>query len=238
MTKTRLVTYGVVTAIAMLFIVAVGYVVAEQLKSADAGVVFVDTFDGTASVKWTPVPGFDSGTFDTSTGDLVITTPDGIPQVAAVLDFTLQNVSIRAQVRASHGDTRGPSLLARVSVHDQTAYTAGIDPLRRTAFIQQNLPVPNVLMTKATDLDESLEDIWLQFDVIGNQLSLYAWRPGEPKPEEPIVSTTDDRFQSGLVGVLVDGPVNGRQRFGMVRSFAVADKPIVTRRCELPVDTQ
>jgi hypothetical protein len=225
MAQTNLVTYGVVTALAMLLIGAVGYVVGEQLNATHTVVAFQDQFVGTASVKWTPVSGYDSGTFDTSTGDLVITTRNGAPQVAAALDYTFRSVSIRARVRASHRDMSGTSLLARISVDDQCAYAAGVSPLTGNAFIQQNLPEPNVLVRKATSLDESVEDIWLQFDVIGNQLSLYVWRPGEPKPEKPFICTVDDRFQSGLVGVLVDGPVDGRQRFGLVRSFVVAGKP-------------
>ena len=219
------------------FSVIVGVVGLANPNPSNAETVFFDDFsDGSVTndvpvdrdgnpVVWTPIPGLDSGTFDASSGDYVITTApdDGSAQVPVVSSHVLSDTSIRARV-TSDADT-GPLLMARVDPVALTAYTAGIWPPNGNAFIQQNLPGANVLKSEPIDLDPSQEDVLLQFDLFGDELSLFAWRPGEPKPHDPIVMVTDSLFQSGLVGLMVDTPVNDT-RSGTFRFVQVADMPI------------
>jgi hypothetical protein len=44
----------------------------------------------------------------------------------------------------------------------------------------------------------------LQFDVIGNQLSMFVWRPGEVKPVTPTLTVAENVLSSGVTGVLLD----------------------------------
>jgi hypothetical protein len=74
------------------------------------------------------------------------------------------------------------------------------------------------------------EDVLLQFDVFGDSLKLWVWRPGEPRPIDPLLSATDDAITvAGEVGIdyytLMPPPrVLGSAIFRYVH---VSDTPIV-----------
>jgi hypothetical protein len=172
---------------------------------------------------WIPLPGFNTGTFDATTGDYVVTQPpDGWPQVATAETAPLSVTSIRAQVRELQGNG-AIALTARGNNNPPTGYQAGIFPgvlyMDRT-----NAPFDNTeLAAKATALNPSLEDIWLQFDVVGSRLDLFAWRVGEEKPTTPSLSATDSTFATGFVGILIDSPSSHSVA---LRSIQVSNVPI------------
>ena len=68
-----------------------------------------------------------------------------------------------------------------------------------------------------TDFDVLEEDVLLQLDVIGNQLSLWTWRPDEPMPAKPHATIEDDLLTSGVVDLWINaipsGSVRGAFRF-------------------------
>jgi hypothetical protein len=59
--------------------------------------------------------------------------------------------------------------------------------------------------------------------VIGNELSVYAWRLGEAKPAAPLLSVTDNAYTSGVPGLLISG-VNAHS--AAYRYVHVANSPI------------
>jgi len=53
-------------------------------------------------------------------------------------------------------------------------------------------------------IDPRAQDVLLRFDVIGNELSAWAWREGDPMPPEPQVSAVHSEFATGAVLVAAD----------------------------------
>jgi RNA polymerase sigma factor (sigma-70 family) len=172
---------------------------------ARAETIFFDNFDdgdaGDGSpVAWVPVPGA-SGTFDASTGDYVVA-PSQYFASAGVPQHIVSDVSIRAQVRVLEpsGAGGGPYLIARGSRSSGIAYTARVNE-DGLAAIERTSPVQTFASVR-TDLRPLEEDVVMQLDVFGSSLSFWAWRAGEPRPKEPLLTATNSVItQAGEVGV-------------------------------------
>ena len=201
----------------------------SNVRAAD--IPFLDDFnDGSATdgnpATWTPLPGFSTGTFIAVTGDYVVTQPlDTWPQAAMPNMTPLGDISIRAQVRELQG--RGPiSLIGRLgNAAAPSGYQAGIEA-GGLYIVRTDSPFNSIdLASAATSLNPSVEDVLLQFDIAGSQLSLFAWRAGEDKPDSPNLSATDSTFSSGVAGILIDTPGPGTHSVAF-RSIHVANTPI------------
>ena len=155
-------------------------------------------------VTWQPLPGFANGEFDASGGDLVIRPrATGESLITFVEGYDqLTTTSIRAEVRLN-GQIDGLLLGARGTIGGG-AYWGGIS-LGQFEIAKSRLDGSyQVLQRAPSPLNPNAEDVLLQFEVVGDQLSLYAWRPGEPKPSLPQASTADNQYPNGTVGILVD----------------------------------
>jgi len=53
-------------------------------------------------------------------------------------------------------------------------------------------------------IDPRVQDVRLRFDVIGDELSAWAWREGDPMPTDPQVTTVHSGLRSGFVGLAGD----------------------------------
>jgi hypothetical protein len=71
------------------------------------------------------------------------------------------------------------------------------------------------------------EDAILQLDVIGNQLSLRAWRPGEPMPAQPQLTAQDDAYQSGWVAIIGGSEGTTTFRYVGVADASIANPPVL-----------
>ena len=84
-------------------------------------------------------------------------------------------------------------------------------------------------MSTPSDFRPIDEDVLLQFDVIGDTLSLYAWRPGESRPTVPQLETTSSLFSDGTVGISYDPGAPGRGsatfRFVHVADTSIPEPP-------------
>ena len=49
--------------------------------------------------------------------------------------------------------------------------------------------------------DVRTQDAMLQLDVIGNELKLWGWKAGDPMPDAPQITATDDTYSEGSVNV-------------------------------------
>lgn len=235
--------YKQMTGVALAAALAFGTVggVAEVFSSAAMGnTIFYDDFnDGSATDgsprTWTPVIGYHNGTFDASSGDYLIvpaTAEDVL--ITGILDEVLSDTSIRAQVRTS-GANDDIALIARGRLVGGTLYQGGINAAGKI-FIGFNKPIPPPfppegtyveLAAQLTDLRPTTEDVLLQFDVFGNHLSLYAWRPGELRPVQPQLEVIDSQFSEGLVGMIYDVlPDPGPRGSVTFRFYQVADASI------------
>jgi hypothetical protein len=73
--------------------------------------------------------------------------------------------------------------------------------------------------------DVRREDAIIQLDVIGNQLSLWAWRAGDPRPSAPQLTATDDTYSSGFVRI-IGGVGDNRDSVTTIRYVHVANASI------------
>ncbi len=168
--------------------------------------LFIDTFeDGSATdgspVTWTPHPNpLFQGRYQVDAGDYVISTI-AVNDVAVTLvpEIIVSDVSIRAQVRMTGSGETG--LLARGNATDETAYSAGIMTDGRL-YLGWSDPTFHYLGQAMTDLRVLDDDVFLQLDVIGNRLALYAWRAIDPMPLSPRLTAVDNRYSSGIIGYL------------------------------------
>jgi hypothetical protein len=63
----------------------------------------------------------------------------------------------------------------------------------------------------------------LQLDVIGDELKLWGWRAGDPRPDEPQITHIDPTYASGFVGIFINALDGNIGTFGFVQ---VADTSI------------
>jgi RNA polymerase sigma factor (sigma-70 family) len=195
-------------------------------KVGASTVVFDDFNDGSATdaspATWRPYVelGLASGTFVASTGDFVLTPQSGANVLAAVLEpaVDLTDLSIRTQLRNTgtlDTTTQGTGFLVRANfaVPNQQAYDCGIENNGKL-YIATNQGGFTELAAAQSVLRPLEEDVILQLDVIGTSLKLFAWRAGEPKPQQPQVQATSSYRMSGSIGIYHNPPAgNGSATF-------------------------
>jgi hypothetical protein len=149
------------------------------------------------------------------------------PLISYPSGIIAKDVSIRTQLRAN-GDSFATSLFARVALVggiSQHTYQGGIGT-NGEAYIGWNDASGEFhdLGVGFTNLRPNQEDVVLQFDVFGNSLKLFAWRPSQPKPTVPTVMVIDNQFpDAGNIGLLHHPIGTGSAAFRYVH---VAETPI------------
>jgi hypothetical protein len=175
---------------------------------ATGGIVFRDDFeDGSATdgipVTWSPVPGY-TGSFEVIDGDYVMTRPSDIEEMYSLVNqYTLADTSIRTQARLI-GNAWWLLLGAR-----STPAGTYVILMKNNARLEIWRFGPSassswMLAGANVGIDPREQDVLLRFDVIGNELSAWAWLVGDPMPAEPQVRTVHSEFATGVVGVAAD----------------------------------
>jgi hypothetical protein len=178
---------------------------------ATGGIVFLDDFeDGSATdgapVTWTPLPGM-TGSFEVIDGDFLMTRPSNIEEMySAVNQYTLADTSIRTQARLIGSGAWWLGLLARGNPTDYTTYALLLFNNARLEIWRFGPPGPHSWMLAGADvgIDPRAQDVLMRFDVIGNELSAWAWREGDPMPVEPQVTAVHSEWATGNVGIAAD----------------------------------
>jgi hypothetical protein len=216
---------------------------------ASAGTVFFDDFsDGSVindlplasngiPVKWTDSAARYPGIYDASSGDYIFTPTQ--PQTAAymvsnALDFPLLDVSIRAQGRVTGGNGSDLILTARNQIFgDSQHYLGGIGYFPNlggtVVFLGKNSLGLNYTQfggNPVMPFDIRQEDAVVQLDVIGNKLSLWAWRAGDTPPAQPQLSAIDNTYTTAGPVRIVGGTGTNRDSTTIFRYVHVADMPI------------
>jgi hypothetical protein len=148
--------------------------------------------------------------------------------LTALLDpsVDLPNLSIRTQFRNSgilEQSVHGTGVLVRGDAATFSALDCGID---NSGELYINYQGPYTELGGArTELRPLEEDVVLQVDVFGNSVSVFAWRPSEPKPDQPQLQAFSDHRASGSIGIYYNPPDvgNGTATFRYVQ---VAVTPI------------
>jgi hypothetical protein len=226
--------------------VAACLLVAALHGDASANTVFIDDFsDGSPTNELplasneTPVKWTDGGigNYDASSGDYVFAPTQ--PQserymVADALDFPLADVSIRVQGRLTGGNQSDLMVTVRNQVFGDTQhYIGGIGyypGLGGTVlFIGKNNPGINFTQfggNPVMPFDIRQQDAVLQFDVIGNKLSLWAWRAGDAPPIQPQLTAIDNQYTTAGPVRIVGGTGTNRDNTTIFRYVHVADSHI------------
>jgi hypothetical protein len=178
---------------------------------ATGGIVFLDDFeDGSATdgapVTWTPWPGA-TGSFEVIDGDFVMTRPSNIEEMYCYVDkyMTQADTSIRTQARLIGSTAWWLGLLARGNTAP-TMYALLLFNNGRLEIWRFG-PTPGtswILAGAGVGIDPRAQDVLLRFDVIGNELSAWAWREGDPMPAEPQVTAVHSELATGGVGIAAD----------------------------------
>lgn len=180
---------------------------------AQGNTIFRDTFnDGNAEdgvpVMWTPRPDR-PGDYNASSGDYILSPflPGSSENLTSqALDFTLTDTSIRSQVRLE-SDGSFLFLEARTQYF---AFIQRFEEERTRAGIGRSDESGQILLGSDFDVPFDIldEDAVLQFDVIGNELSLWVWPASGQMPDEPQATAVDDMHASGTVavGASTEGP--------------------------------
>jgi len=177
---------------------------------ARGGIVFLDDFeDGSATdgapVTWTPVPSA-TGSFEVIDGDYVLTRPSPIEEMYCYVNqyTTLADTSIRTQARLIPGGW-WLGLFTRGNL-GEGLYISLLKNNERLEIWRfgASYYVGSMLASADVGIDPRAQDVLLRFDVIGNELSAWAWREGDPMPAEPQVRAVHSEFATGGVGVAAD----------------------------------
>lgn len=148
---------------------------------------------------WMDEPVFGQGTFDVIEGDLIVS-PSTRYLLLVAGDNRLDDLSLQTQVRMLEPSDDGRQFFefaARGEVPTGPAYLGGITEEGRV-YIRNSIDDGSLF--QETDLRPLEEDVVLQFDLIGETLSMWAWRPDQQMPAEPQVMTTDDLLTEGRFG--------------------------------------
>jgi hypothetical protein len=177
---------------------------------ATGKLVFFDDFeDGSATdgapVTWTPVTSA-SGSFEVIDGDFVLTRPSPIEEMYCYVDkyVTLADTSIRTQARLIPGGW-WLGLFARGNL-GEGLYIALLKNNGKLEIWRfgASVYVGSMLASADIGIDPRAQDVLMRFDVIGNELSAWAWREGDPMPAEPQVTAVHSEFATGGVGLAAD----------------------------------
>jgi hypothetical protein len=139
------------------------------------------------------------------------------------------DISIRAQLRndgTDNANVQATGLLGRVILTPQWRFVeAGID-VDGLVYIDEITSTANrtELGFVSTDLRPLIEDVVLQFDMVGDSLRLFAWRAGEEMPDLPQVSATTTVVQNGTMGIFNNPPDgNGTATFRYIQVAAIPE---------------
>jgi hypothetical protein len=220
--------------IKFMSIVCVCYAFTACLPNTYAQLLpFVDDFsngDATDGIPGTWIPGGQPDAIqDASSGDFVIT--------ASALSFSsvqeligLRDVSIETQVTFSqtfNGDFA--SIWARGTDDEAGSYWGGIRDNGLLGIGRENGDGSNTIFdTIGTPLDPVNGDVLLRFDVIGNQISLFAWQAGSTMPASPQLTEQDNVWtEGGHLGLSLNPNLDGgdSQASVVFRYYAVVPEP-------------
>jgi hypothetical protein len=196
-----------------------------------ATILFDDFEDGSfnddSPVTW---QGDLGGMLAIEDGSLIVSgfsVPLAVPEIGPS-----ENVSIQVQMRVLEGDYAG--IAGRRTTGVRRGYFAAVGE-----YLNNGVPTNDVFLAYAgslevlhaqdVDFDPKLEDVILQMDIFGNEITYWAWPADEGRPAEPIGKIVDDVLASVSGGIYLwasspglSGSLTGRAAFRYVRVADIA----------------
>jgi len=199
---------------------------------------FDDFNDGNATdgspQTWSPHPAL-PGNYDASSGDYQFIPTDPFLDDQSMAASVESTVFTTASVRTRGFTTGGGNVLVAAGFDFPTVsgYLANID---NGGLLQLLTVVGGEVVEKVAEFDpndqnpafiDAGSDVVLQLDVVGQDLALTVWRPGELQPAEPQISGTSTfDFSSGTAGLVYnqDDPGSfGTFRFAKASAVKLID---------------
>jgi hypothetical protein len=178
--------------------------------------------------------GFFPGVYDASSGDYALSnhgSGNNNQLVTWVDGVSFTDSYIRAQGVVLPGSQPNEvggnlALLGRLDPNTVSAYVLYIDDGGQLG-LQIALGGALSDLAPAVNLGDinAASDVIIELDVIGNELSGYAWRPGDLKPASPQIFAIDNTFPSGKAGIAYDEDDDNTT--GLFRFAAAQDTPFV-----------
>jgi hypothetical protein len=176
---------------------------------SNAGVLpFSDDFEDGSATDGSPgtwVPGAaPRGTRHVVNGDYVVSHTGLLSSYVEESDTLVGDISIRTQLRILETNSSAFAYVFARSP-DAAAYFGGINSNGELAIGETTSSggITTHIRNFFTGIDPQTTDVLLQFDIIGNELSLRAWAEGSPKPVSPQLVSHDNTLTSGSFGVFM-----------------------------------
>jgi RNA polymerase sigma factor (sigma-70 family) len=245
---TKLSTTVGIVALAIIVVLGAGSTPASKIvgfvSQARAGQLFIDDFEDGSILDGNPVswrqegPPFDQGIVVVQNGDLSITPPNTLPFPFVDVNLRVDglifgDVSLRTRLRALGSGAFSAGINARNNFDLQN----GLIGSWTTAQIRQDgrLVIGAALNDQITELaaapsqlNPTLYDVNLQFDVIGRTATLTAWRDGTPMPGAPQLTAAlpNHVADQGAVGVFNAQSLQQNPKFAVAfRHFQLVPEP-------------
>jgi hypothetical protein len=197
-----------------------------------------DFNDGNAEdgnpVTWTYNEiGFTPGIYSAASGDYSLSAPGGSnnDSLVATVGTSLANTYVRTQTISLPGtlpeETGGNvGVVARLDPFQLTGYGAILDDAGQLELLRIDFgaPVPLVPSIPGTGFD-AITDVIIELNIVGDQLSVFAWRPGDAKPTTPLATAQDATYASGRAGIVFNEDDDNTT--GVFRFAAAQDSPFV-----------
>ena len=185
---------------------------------------FSDGLDGWHFVDRSETEAFGPGIFSVVSEALHLETTGILPtnsfgtSLQAHWTDSVTDGYLRAKFSA---DTRGshPSLMWRATQPKVLYVFWAVSDAGRFDIVRFNNDGPGTRLAEVNLGFREGEDWMMEAGAVGNQLSLKAWRVGEPEPLLPQLTAVDSTFQSGTFGVAAaafpgaDQPTTGAYKF-------------------------
>ncbi len=203
---------------------------------ANAVGFFDDFEDGNVTdgnpVTWEESSAF-SGSFSVDAGDYVLTGPDDDSGVMStrVPEHVFGDTSIITQVTSRGDGVEYISVVARWVLGPWRFYSGIIDVQTGDLGILRDASGSDAVIIGGpihSSLDPATEDILFRFDVIGSQLSLWAWPAAEGMagmPDQPQVTAEDASYPTGFTGLVADFDMRGSSDEVRFRHFGAVPEP-------------
>jgi hypothetical protein len=197
---------------------------------------FIDDFsdgDATDGIPGTWIQGGQSSAIqDASSGDFVITASAQSSSYVQEL-IGLRDVSIETQVTFSQTTNDDfANVWARGGGEDPNAFGSYWGGIRENGLLgigrENSNGSQTTFDTIGTTLDPINGDVLLRFEVIGNQISLFAWQEGSTMPASPQLTQQDNVWTAGgTLGLTYNPNLAGGSSLGSVvfRYYKVVPEP-------------
>ncbi len=209
-----------------------------------------DFNDGNAEdgnpVTWTYNElGLTPGNYDASSGDYALSAPGGptfnddtlVASVAQPIGTTYARTRAVIQPGSMPDEVGGNvGLVVRFDPFTFSGYAAVLDDGEQWSIVRVDFgDIIPIAGSDGSGID-AMTDVMMELEAVGSTLSLYMWRPTDPKPATPIASVDDASYTAGRSGIVYNEDDDNTT--GVFRFAAAQDTPFANLACDFDNDVR